>query len=75
MVGQSPVEPPLIAFGHPDSTDMDSDLSTVAVTMVPDGDGFKPKESADGTPEVRPLRSVPGYFKDIGRVQDDRIIG
>jgi hypothetical protein len=62
---------PLIECRHTDSTDMRQDLSTVAVTLVPDGDGFKPKEGDDGRPVVRRLSAVPAYYKDIGRVQDD----
>ena len=62
---------PLIECRHTDSTNMVQDLSTVAVTLVPDGGGYKPREGDDGKPVVRRLSAVAGYYKDIGRVQDD----
>jgi len=57
---------PLIAFENPNPKDLKHGIGTIAVTMTPTADGFKPVLGEDGNPVVRPLREVAEYASGPG---------
>jgi hypothetical protein len=64
--GQARFVLPLIAFNEPNPTSLRGDIGTIAVTVEPDGDGFKPVLDGNGNPVVRPLNDVPEYLRGTG---------